>query len=56
MLNRFVDGLRLHPMRALTAIVALLVVLAAAGCVTCHCQPVVNGECTCEPPGPGSPR
>lgn len=56
MTNHFTDALRLHPMRALTAIVALLVVLAAAGCVTCHCQPVVNGNCTCQPQAPGSIR
>jgi len=36
-------------MRAASAIVMLFVVLTTTGCVTCHCQPVVNGDCTCVP-------
>jgi hypothetical protein len=56
MTKRFVERRRLHPMRVLTGIAALLVVLAAAGCVTCHCQPVVNGDCTCQRPAPGATR
>jgi hypothetical protein len=34
MTKRFVEGRRLHRMRVLTSIAALLVALAAAGCVT----------------------
>jgi hypothetical protein len=55
MTKRFVEGRRLHPMRVLIGIAALLVVLAA-GCVTCHCKPALNGDCTCQRPAPGATR
>ena len=56
MTKHFVEGRRLHRMRVLTGIAALLVALGAAGCVTCHCRPVVNGDCTCLQPAPGATR
>jgi len=40
--------------RYLGLVAALLIALVAAGCVTCHCTPLIkNGDCSCNQPVPG---
>ena len=56
MIDRLVAAVLQRPLKVLTAVMAFVVALATAGCVTCHCQPVVNGDCTCVPPPRGTTK
>ncbi len=54
MTKRFIAAWAARPMRALALIAALLVAVGSAGCVTCHCRPLANGDCTCPSSAPGA--